>query len=114
MNTLQGFTSQPKQSMSFVLPDGSTVFMLIQYRQQQVGWFADLAWQSWTLNGLRLTSSPNLLQQYQNVIPFGLAIISANNVEPLNVTDFSDGTSVVWLLNADDVALVNQLAFGRT
>lgn len=112
MKILSGFTSQPKQQMTFVLDDGSTVALFMEYRTQQLGWFADIAWQdTWEVTGLRLTASPNLLQKWQNLVPFGLSILTKNDVEPLNVDDFSDGTATVYLLNADDVQAVNEAAF---
>lgn len=111
MKILTGFTSQPKQQMTFVLDDGSAVSLFIQYKPQQIGWFANVAWQDFLLEGIRLTSSPNLLQKWENLIPFGLAILGKNDVEPLNVTDFSDGTCAVYLLNAADVVAVNEAAF---
>lgn len=113
MKILTGFTSQPKQLLSFVLDDGSTVTMSMAYAQQQLGWFADFQWSNWSVTGLRLTASPNLLRMEQRILPFGFAIVTSNNVEPLNLQDFADGTAQVWLLNADDVAAVNVAAFQR-
>lgn len=111
MTIVGGITSQPKQQLSLVLEDGTTVDALLEYRPQQIGWFADFTLGDWIARGVRLTSSPNLLRQYRRVIPFGLAIIMANNVDPLNVTDFSDGTATVYLLNAADVLAVEAAAF---
>lgn len=111
MTIVTGITSQPKQQLSLVLEDGTTVTALLEYRPQQIGWFADFTWGNWVTRGIRLTSSPNLLRQYCQVIPFGLAIIAANNVDPLNVSDFADGTATVFLLNAADVLAVEAAAF---
>lgn len=113
MKILTGFTSQPKQQMTFVLDDGSTVTLNMRYAQQQLGWFADFTWSgsTWAVNGMRLTVSPNLLQKWENLVPFGLAILTANDVELLNLTDFADGTATVYLLNAADVVAVNEAAF---
>jgi hypothetical protein len=111
MTIVTGITSQPKQQLSLVLDDGSTVTALLEYRPQQIGWFADFTWGSWIARGVRLTSSPNMLRQYRQVIPFGLAIIMANNVDPLNVADFADGSATVFLLNPEDVQLVEDSAF---
>jgi hypothetical protein len=111
MTILTGITSEPKQQTSFVLEDGTRVSMFLQYRPQQEGWFVDLSRGSWTVNGLRLTASPNLLVKWQKLVPFGLAIITANNVEPLNVADFATGVATMYLLNQDDVAAVNAGSF---
>lgn len=111
MTTITGISAQPKQQLSFVLDDGSQVSAYLEYRPQQLGWFANLAWGDWSVNGLRLVSSPNLLRQFRNVIPFGLALLTSNNADPLNVTDFSTATSVLVLLNAADVELVEASAY---
>lgn len=111
MTIVQGITSQPKQQLSLVLADGSTVTALMEYRPQQIGWFVEFTWGTWKSNGVRLTASPNLLRQYRKIIPFGIAIITQNNVEPLNVSDFSAGVAMVYLLNADDVTNAEALAY---
>lgn len=111
MKQIQGLTSQPKQQFTIPLVDGSRVSCYMEYRTQQSGWFLDLTWQDWTLNGMRVFASPNMLRQWQDIIPFGLAVLTTGNVEPLNSTDFSDATAVMVLLEGADIALVNASAF---
>lgn len=114
MKLVTGITSDPKQQMTLVLDDGSQVYLYIEYNQQQLGWFMNLAWSGsdWTLDTRRITASPNLLRQWQNVIPFGIAVITQGNVEPLNLTDFVDGTATVYLLTAQDVLNIEANTFG--
>jgi len=111
MKQIQGIGSQAKQQFTIPLTDGTRVSAYLEYRPQQTGWFLNLVWQDWTLNGLRITASPNILRQWQNVIPFGIAVITSGNVEPLNSYDFSTATAIMVLLEGDDVTLVNQTAF---
>jgi hypothetical protein len=111
MTIVTGITSQPKQSLFLVLEDGSQVSCYVEYRSQQIGWFANLSWQTWELKGLRLTASPNLLQPWSALLPFGLGILTRENAEPLNLSDFADGTAVAYLLNAADVAEVAALTY---
>lgn len=111
MKIVNGITSQPKQQMTLVLDDGSSVYLYIEYREQQAGWFANFTRGSWTLNGLRLTASPNLLQKWRNLLPFGLAILTQSNVELLDLMDFVDGTATVYQLNTTDVAAVELATF---
>lgn len=111
MKIIQGIGSQAKQQFTIPLSDGTRVSAYLEYRPQQTGWFLNLTWETWTLNGLRVTASPNLLRQWQNVIPFGIAVLTSGNVEPLNNTDFSTATAVMVLLDSTDIALVNQTAF---
>lgn len=111
MNILTGLSAQPKQQSAFVLSDGSQVSLYLEYRPQQMGWFFDLTWQSITLNGQRLAVFPNILRQWQRLLPFGVAVVSTGDVEPLNVTDLSDGTVTLLVLTAEDVARINTEVF---
>ena len=111
MKQIDGLTSQPKQQFTIPLTDGSRVSAFMEYRNQQTGWFLDLTWQDWTLNGLRVFASPNMLRQWQDVIPFGLAVLTTGNEEPLNSTDFADGTATMILLEGIDITLINESAF---
>jgi hypothetical protein len=111
MKLLTGFTSQPKQSATFYLSDGAPVYFYMQYNEQQTGWFANLIWGDREINGLRLTTSPNLLLKWRHLIPFGLAILTDDNSEPLSLDVFSTGTAKMYLLNADDVEAVSTSVF---
>jgi len=111
MKTIDGITDQPNQVMSVTLADGSRMKLSMFYVVQQRGWFADLTWQDFTLNGFRLVSSPNLLRQWQEIIPFGLAITTTEQGDPQNVTDFADGRSTLVLLDEADVAEVEAVVF---
>ena len=66
----------------------------------QYGWFiTSLVYGSFTLNGIRISNSPNILNQFRNQIPFGLACYSTNNREPMLQYDFSSGASILYILD---------------
>lgn len=111
MNTLQGITDQPKQSTTIVIADGTKATLVLEYRPQQLGWFYNLEWQDFVLNGQRLVASPNILRGYRNLVPFGLAVITTNGVEPLNQDDFANGTVTLILLDETDVADVEATVY---
>jgi hypothetical protein len=111
MTTVTGITSQPVQSSFLTLDDGSLVSISMSYRPQQYGWFADISWGDWAVTGMRLCAAPNILRQWQNRIPFGLALLTSDNSEPLNQNAFSSGFARLILLNSDDVASVNDLTY---
>lgn len=111
MTTITGITNQPKQQMTFVLEDGSQVLAFLEYRPQQIGWFANFSWGDWIVNGVRLVSSPNILHHWFKLIPFGLAITTAGDADPLNITDFALAVSVMTLLNSDEVKQVNSISY---
>lgn len=86
--------------MTLVLPDGSTLTMTIYFIPMQQGWFiTNLTYQDFVLNGLRITVSPNMLNQFRNQIPFGLACFSTGNREPSLQQDFSSGNCILYLLS---------------
>lgn len=110
MNLIQQITSDPVQRQTLILPDGTSLSMVIRFVPMQYGWFINsLIYQTFTLNGLRITNSPNMLQQFRNQIPFGLACFTTNNREPSQQQDFSSGTSKLFLLSAAEVASYNEM-----
>ncbi len=111
MTTLTGLSDQPKQQSTFVLPDGSSVSLYMEYREQQAGWFANLVWQGITINGIRLTSSPNFLRQWKNLLTFGLALFTDGNAEPTGLDDFATGKAQIVVLSAADVATIEATSF---
>ena len=71
-------------------------------------WFFDLEWNSFVLNGNRVHSSPNMLSQYEAIIPFGLACITVGGGEPFLVNDFSQGRVNIYLLSPEEVIEVQE------
>lgn len=62
-----------------------------------------------TINELRVTNSPNMLNQFRNQIPFGLACFSTQDREPTQQQDFSSGASKLYLLSQEEVTLYAEL-----
>lgn len=114
MTIITGITGQPKQQMTLQLADGTQASFYLEYREQQSGWFWDLTWGIHTINGNRLTTFPNILRQWKSLLPFGVGCVAQSGVEPLNLTDFIDGTVVLLQLTADDVVLIEQTIFPGT
>lgn len=92
-------TDDSAQSQSVVLQDGSAFQLTIYYVPMQYGWFIkSIVYNDFTLNGLRISNSPNMLHQFKNQIPFGVGCQSKANREPSQVEDFSSGASTLYLL----------------
>lgn len=107
MTIIQNISDSTPQSLNVVLPDGSTVTIVLTYRVQQSGWFFDISWGGmsppWQVSGNRLVTSPNILRQYRGVIPFGLTVTTTNNGEPTGQEDFVNGYATPLLLSETDV-----------
>ncbi len=105
MYAVNQITNDPFQQQTLVLPDGTSLQLQIYFMPLQYGWFiTSLTYGTFTLNGLRITNSPNMLHQFRNQLPFGLACFSTNNREPSQQTDFSSGASQLYILTAAEVA----------
>lgn len=104
MLLIQQVTTNPLQKQNLILPDGTAVSLTIYYRPQQIGWFInELAYADFVLHGVRITNSPNILNQFRNQIPFGLGCFSAANREPTQQEDFSTGASKLYILTEAEV-----------
>lgn len=104
MLLIQQITANPLQSQNLVLDDGTIVQLTLYFRPIQQGWFVNqLVHGTFILNGLRITNSPNMLRQWKNLIPFGLACFSAANREPSLQQDFSSGASKLYILTEAEV-----------
>lgn len=106
MYLIQQITNDSLQKQTFVLPDGSTFDLTIRFVPAQLGWFIDeLVYGSFTLNSVRITNSPNMIQQFKNQVPFGLACFSTADREPSQQNDFSSAASLLYILTAEEVAI---------
>lgn len=100
MYIIQQITSAPLQQMTLVLPDGTSMSMTLYFAPMQYAWvITNLTYNTFILNGLRVTTSPNMLNQFINQIPFGLACFTVNNREPMLQQDFSSGNSQLFILS---------------
>jgi len=104
------------QKQTLILPDGTQLTMTVYYVPLQYGWFiTNLVYGTFTLNSLRITVGPNILRQFKNQIPFGLACL-ANSVsrEPMFLEDFNQGAFSLYILSADEVTQYENLLSGNT
>jgi hypothetical protein len=105
MIQITNITADARQQLRIRLPDNSIVVMHLEYKPQQLGWFiTNLTWNTFTLNGRRITTSPNMLHQFKNLISFGLACFTTDNEEPMLQQDFSSGRASLYILSAAEVA----------
>lgn len=106
MKLLDNLTTDAYQQVTFTLPDGSLAQLQFNYLAGIQRWSVNVQHPLLTLNGVNLVVSPNILRQWKNLVPFGMAILSTTGLDPMNITDLSDGTILVEMLSADEVQLV--------
>lgn len=112
MKLIQGITDAPNQTFVLQLADGSQATLALEYRSQQLAWFYSLTYGTKVINGRRLVTSPNVLRQFRNLLPFGLGVLMPNAVEPENQNVFLTGVGAIVLLSAEEVAQTEATYFG--
>lgn len=109
MQQIQQITDDSLQTQNLILPDGTVFTITLYFAPMQYGWFVrDLTYQTFEITNVRIVNSPNFLQQYRNIIPFGLACFSKNEREPSQQQDFSSGASKIYVLTAAEVDQFNE------
>ena len=104
MYKISAITSDPLQKQTFNLPDGTQLKMTIYFVYQQRGWFIrELVYNNIVIRGMRICNGINILEQFKNKLPFGLACLTKANREPMNIEDFSSGASALYILSASEV-----------
>lgn len=106
MYLIQNITSNPTQTQVLILPNGNTLGLTISYAPQQYAWFIlSLTYMpaNFTLQGMQITTNPNMLQQWRNSLPFGLGCFVAGNREPTQQQDFQSGAANLYILSQAEV-----------
>lgn len=115
MYQINQITNDPVQTQNLLLPDGTQIILGLQFTQQQYGWFftsVEYDTDDFLLQGIRVCNSPNMLHQWRNLIPFGIACYSPSNREPQFLQDFVSGNSVLYILTAAEVAAYAEFLSG--
>jgi hypothetical protein len=114
MYDIQQITSFAKQSQTLKFPDGTTIAIELEYKPLQYGWFiTNLTYGDFALSNIRIVISPNFLYQWKNKIPYGIGCSSTDGFEPVNQEDFNSGRCRLYVLEAADVAALQEYISGN-
>jgi hypothetical protein len=104
MLQIKSITSDPRQSHILTIEGQADCTMTLEWRDTQSSWFASFSWGSWSCKNMRVCMCPNILTQFSNVLPFGIAILSENGQDPMTIDAFSKLTTGFYILSASEVA----------
>lgn len=114
MQLIQQITDDPLQTKTIILADGTSFDFTMYFRPMQYGWFiTTLTYQDFALTEMRISNNSNMLYQFKNLIPFGLACYSNESREPSQQQDFLSGASKLYLLDEADVEAYAEYLSGR-
>lgn len=107
MKQITTITSDPKQSTTIILDDGTRFTLDMRFVNNQSGWFYDITYGTlFSCYGRKLVMGINLLRAFRKIIPFGLVCITKTGYDPVGVSDFVNGQAQLYVLDATDIAMV--------
>ncbi len=112
-NQITNLTNFANQSTGLQLPDGSTVTMGLIYQGATERWQMSIAYPTlnFTATGLSVCCYPNLLRQWEHILPFGIACVTLDQTDPFDINDFSSGRATIYLLTQDDIMAITATVF---
>lgn len=106
MRRLDGIRATGKQALSATAENGDVINMTLYFQATTQEWKIDVSSNSFSLKGTRIYSAPNILCQYEDLIPFGLAVITSDGGEPFLINDFSSGRVGLYILSQDEISQI--------
>ena len=113
MNQITEITSEPQQQ-HFLIIEGNydKATLTLEYKPNLNAWFYSLVWQTFSIYNQQLCRGPNIIRQFKNQLPFGIGIVTKNNLDPMTDDEFTNGNTSFYLLNSDDVTSVETYFYG--
>jgi len=108
INTL---TNNPIQQLTLTGIPTIQIGLTIRFMPRIEQWQMNISYAGFEADGIPILCSPNLLRQWRNIIPFGLACTNIYFLDPYTLQDFSSLNSSLYLLNSADVAAVEAALF---
>lgn len=115
MTLVDNLTDAADQTTTLILPDNTVATLRLRFRPRTGRWTADIGYAAtgFQVYGLNVCCLPNVLRPWRRLLPFGLAFMTADFTDPFQLTDFLTGRCSVYLLDAADVAAVEDTVIGR-
>ena len=112
MKLIDRITENALQTMILTGNAGQKIDLSMRYMPSQQGWFMDVVYGDFSVYGVRVVASPNMLRGFRNKIPFGLLCTTLQGVDPYRINDFATGYAKMYLMTADDVINIEGSVYG--
>lgn len=107
MITLDGLKATGNQKFRTLASNGDFIEITLYFLSAIQQWSMDIKWNNFILNGFKVFNSLNILSQYENIIPFGIAIIIPDGGEPFIINDFSTKRVQLGILSPEEIEEIN-------
>lgn len=99
---LSGLTKTKVQNIEYFY-GGKTLKFKFNYSWISLCWIVNIEYGDFVLNGLRLSTGYNVLNQYRNLLKWGLWVKSIDGNDPYYIDDFSTGNIELYLLDEESL-----------
>ena len=109
MQILDTISNDAKQKHTILLDkDNSSIVIRLVYKPTQLGWFMDVEYDTkdFIVRGLRVTTNLNILNQWRNILPFGIICYCEDEQDPLSIEDFLVKRAQLAILDEDEVEAI--------
>ncbi len=106
MQILQNISNEAKQKHTILLAeDSSRIILELTYKPDVIGWFLDVTYDklNFSVRGLRVVTTINLLNQWRNVLPFGILVSCKDAQDPLLLDDFLVKRAQIGIISKEEV-----------
>lgn len=111
MKYIDRITNSPIQTMTLTGNQRQRINLTMRYMPSQQSWFMDVAYQDFSVYGLQVVASVNMLRNYKNVVPFGFVCTTEQQIDPYRLDDFLTGFAKMYLMNEQDVINIEEAFF---
>jgi hypothetical protein len=99
MFAIDNLTAAGNQTSIAILADGTSVTLTFIYRPAVQRWTVDVERGTFIARGIGLSTHPNLLRVWRNIIPFGLQVTTKDGTDPFMADDLQSGRVVINMLD---------------
>ena len=101
-----------KQSFQIQTEDNKNFNFELEFIENQASWFYSLKYNDVSINKKRITTHPNFLRQFQNLLPFGMSCMTEDGSEAFAIDDFSKQRAKLYVLTQDEVNNLESAIYG--
>jgi hypothetical protein len=111
MRYINKITDAAQQQIYLTGNPGQRISLYMRYLPSQQFWLMDVEYNDFTVKGILVVTSPNLLRAFKNIIPFGIACTTVNGLDPYYSDDFALQRSSLYLLTEAEVEQMEEDTF---
>jgi len=111
MKIIDRITDSALQTMILTGNANQKINVTLRFMPSQQGWFMDIRYNDFSVYGIHVVASVNLLQNYSNIIPFGFVCTTEQPIDPYRINAFKTQNAKLYLMNELDVKAFKEAFF---